>query len=118
MKKVECPKCGIKFEKDIVEDYELCDKCKRKRGTETYTIIAIILLIIGLIAGIVVGETNPIVKLTYESSVSSEFNDYEEVFNATLAFAIWGASIISSLPLFAFSSICRRLDIIIDKKDT
>lgn len=113
MEKIECSKCGTKFESDSYSS--LCGNCRRKRNTNVYKVIAIIILFLGFIGGIVLGDTNRTIELVYELSISSKYNEYEEVFNIGLMVSAWISTALLSLFIFAIYSICHRLDLIVEK---
>lgn len=103
MEKIECNKCGRKFEANGVSS--LCDNCKRHRASNSYLFYATIILFIGFIMGIVLGNNIPIMS-TYE----------EPSFNTGLMFVCWFSFGILSIFIFGIRSICYRLDLLIDKK--
>jgi hypothetical protein len=100
MEKIKCSRCGEKFES--TGESSFCVNCRRKRHTKAYLYAALIILIIGFIGGIVLGNT---------------FLDYYEEFNFLLMLYVWIGTLLSDLFVFAIHSICYRLDLIIDKKE-
>ena len=104
----KCSECNKKIEYDGLSS--LCDDCRRKSNTKKYSYIGIIILIIGFIEGIVMGNIGKTTVI-----VDSETKEY---FNTTLMFFFWNISLFISLILFGLSSICYRLDLIVDKKST
>lgn len=95
-----------------------CGNCKKKSYTEVYFYIAIIILVLGFIGGIVLGNVYKKTELIYESSISAIYNEYESTFNEGLMIYSWTATVLFDLFVFAIYSICYRLDLIIDKKIT
>lgn len=115
--KEKCKNCGVEVKTSSGLLNTLCDKCSRRKSTNTYLLIGFIILIIGFFVGIFMGNSNKIEKLTHVSSYNPKYNEYEAVFNTAIMIYTWiGASLFSSF-FFAISSICHRLDMIIDKKD-
>lgn len=112
--KIKCSKCGEKFESTGTSS--LCSNCRRRSHTKAYLYIAIVILILGFIGGIVLGDAFKIRELTYESSISVKYNEYEETFNSALMLYSWVGTLLFDLFVFAVHSICYRLDLIIDKK--
>ena len=92
------------------------DKKDRLTHTKYWKIIGIIILIIAFIIGIYLGATYQVKELTYESSISPEYNDYEERFNTLLMLYVWISGSVSYIFFQAINSICYRLDILIDRK--
>lgn len=109
----KCSNCGIKLKQNTSSSY--CDNCKRRRNTNKYKNIGIIILIVGFIGGIILGNLFKVTTLTYESSIGSEYNEYNEIFNFILMFCTWISTALLSVFFFAINSICYRLDLIIDK---
>lgn len=94
----------------------ICDGCKRKGHTRAYFRVAIIILVLGFIGGIGLGDKYKKTELIYESSISAEYNEYETTFNGELMIYSWTGTALFDLFVFAIYSICYRLDLIIDKK--
>ncbi len=111
--KMHCTRCNKLFEPDGTSS--LCLNCRRKRNTNVYTVIGIIIIASGLILGSVLGSTYKKTVLIKESSISSAYNDYEEKFNTELMFTTWCLTSFMSIIPFMGHSICYRLDKIIDK---
>lgn len=88
----------------------------RINRTKYWQITGIIILITSFILGIFLGDTYKIQELIYESSIDTEFNEYEEVFNTILMLYTWAAGIVTYTFYQAINSICHRLDLLIDKK--
>lgn len=113
MGKIKCSKCNKKFESNGMSS--LCPNCRRKSRTKAYLYIAIAILVLGFIGGIVLGDAFKIRELTYESSISVKYNEYEETFNSALMLYSWIGTLLFDLFVFAVHSICYRLDLLIDK---
>ena len=107
MEKIKCSKCNEKFESNGMSG--LCPNCRRRSHSRTYLWFAIIILILGFIGGIVLGNTFKITTTTYT------YLDNEEVFNSALMIYSWIGTLLFDLFVFAVHSICYRLDLIIDK---
>ena len=80
-----------------------------------YKVIAIVLLILGFIGGIVLGDIYSIPlsqdgELSWKNLYSSEPT---EKFNSTLMLGVWFSSFILSIFIFGVYSICNRLEMII-----
>ena len=86
----------------------------KNNNNNIYLVIAIVILILGFIGGIVIGNVYKIVELVYESSVSPIYNEYESTFNGALMLYCWIGTILFDIFIFAVHSICYRLDLIID----
>lgn len=112
MYKMNCSKCGCEFESNGTSS--LCANCRRRRNTNLYLVIAIIILILGFIGGIVLGDTYKSIDL---SSITSDYDDYKESFNTALMIYSWTATVLFDLFIFAIHSICYRLDLLIDNKN-
>lgn len=113
MEKLKCNKCGKKFDSNGTSG--MCSDCRRKSHTQFYFYIALVILLLGFISGIALGDTYKITKLTYESSISVKFNEYETSFNSDLMLYCWVGTLLFDLFVFAINSICYRLDLIIDR---
>lgn len=90
---------------------------KRKNYTKAYYYIAIIIIFAGFIVGLILGEVYKVKVLTYESSISAKYNEYEEYYNAGIMFYTWLATAAFDIFIFGIYSICHRLDLLIDKKN-
>lgn len=109
--KIECAKCGKKFDNNGVSS--ICSECKCKRTPKVYFALATTILLIGFVLGIILGAVNKDVKLTTTEDYSY---DSEEVFNAGLMATTWAYTSVICTILYSVGSICYRLNIIIDKK--
>lgn len=103
----KCETCHTKIKE---EDGKLCANCKRKNGTKRYYTIGILVIIGGFLGGIILGATYKTV-----AEVVGEYDEYEKIFNVALMLETWIASILFSVWIFGFGSICHRLDLLIDK---
>ena len=74
----------------------------RPNHTDVYFCIAIIILVIGIIAGMIIGA----------ASMSDN-----EVSGILLMIYIWSLTGLLDIFIFAIYSICHRLDLLIDKKN-
>ena len=95
-----------------------CSKCAIKNFinfSNAYKVVAIIILIAGFIGGIVCGNIFKVMTLTYESSVSVEYNEYEAVFNGALMLYVWIGTFLFDLFVLGIYSICKRLDLIANR---
>lgn len=128
-----CEKCQHKFydyecKGDCSEIYKYsqlnkqgyCSKCAIKQFndfnfTNSYVTIAIIILLVGFIIGIICGNVYKVNTLTYESSISIEYNKYEDVFNTALMFYCWIGTILFDIFILGIYSICKRLDLIANR---
>ena len=111
VEKIECAKCGEKFENNGVSS--ICSDCKRKSTPKIYFTIATIILLIGFVLGIIIGAVNKEVKLT----TTEDYNyNSEEVFNDGLMATTCAYTSVICTILYSVGSICYRLNIIIDKK--
>lgn len=117
---VNCIKCNAEISGNEFSicgnNFSICTNCKREKNTNKYKYIAIIILILGFIDGIIMGNIYKHSSLIYKSDLNPAFNEYEYTFNTALMFYSWLASALLSLFIFAIHSICHRLDLIIDKK--
>lgn len=102
--------------KTVENSDENLDNEIRVTMSKAYIIIAWLIIIASIIAGIILGNTFKINELTYESSVSSIYDKYEEVFNVALMFYTWIGGFILSMFIMGIGSICHRLDLLIDKE--
>lgn len=97
-----------------------CSKCAIKNFNEfnftnAYSKIAILILILGFIGGIVMGNVFKVYTLTYESPISAEYNDYEYIFNTALMIYCWIGTFLFDLFVLGIYSICKRLDLIANR---
>ena len=111
MAKIECEKCKTKFESNGWTS--VCDDCRRKRTPKIYMYAAIGVILLGLFAGIVLGNVYSIEKIDEDSIL----NTTEEVFNTNLLFISLASGTFASIPLFGLSSINYRLNLLIDKNE-
>lgn len=95
----KCTVCEKSFEGK--EDTTRCPSCRRKHGTNNYYAFGILVIIIGVVAGIILGSS------------SSENADP----TLTMVYCIVG-SIVFSVFIFAIHSICHRLDAIADSLES
>ncbi len=75
-----------------------------------YKHVAIIILILGFIGGIILGNQYKVTTMTYESPFNAEYNQYETTFNTALMIYSWLGTFLLSLFVFAIYSIGSRLD--------
>ena len=75
-----------------------------KSHLELFVLAAVLILIVGFIAGISFGNTIP-------RMIGEEY-DYSS-FNTLLMFEIWGSSVLISIFVFGIYSIAKRLDVLI-----
>lgn len=111
MAKIECEKCKNKFESKGWTS--ICDSCRRKRTPKIYMYAAIGVILLGLFAGIVLGNVYSIEKIDEDSILDTT----EEVFNTNLLIISLTSGAFASIPLFGLSSINYRLNLLIDKSE-
>ena len=111
MEENTCSKCGKKFENYYSLD--LCEDCRRKKKTEIYLVIAIIILILGFIGGIVLGNQY---KVLEKQHVFGSYYEMKEAFNVGLMIYCWIGTMLFDIFVFGIYSICHRLDLLIEKK--
>ena len=88
-----------------------------KSGASWYKTLAIITAISGFFWGIIAGNVYKKKVVTWTSSVSPEYNMYEEEFNTDALGVAWGSTVASVITLSFMYSVCYRLNLLIEKKD-
>ena len=86
-----------------------------KARSTIYIILAWIIIVVAIIVGIILGSTNTVEKLTFDSS-ASVFNSSKESFNVSIMLYTWLGGFILSIFTMGIGSICHRLDLLIDKE--
>ena len=112
--------CNKTYKYNQLNKEGYCSKCAIKQFNEfnftnSYKKIAIAILILGFIGGFIMGNIFKVNTLTYESSISIEYNHYEEVFNTALMFYCWIGTFLFDLFILGIYSICQRLDLIANR---
>lgn len=86
-----------------------------KARSTIYIILAWIIIVASIIVGIILGGTNTVKELTFDSS-ASVFNNSTESFNVSLMLYTWLGGFTLSILTMGIGSICHRLDLLIDKE--
>ena len=79
-----------------------------------YKWIANIILFAGLIGGYILGDDNKITKVTYQSSISSEFDKVEKTFNTALMLYVWIGTFLIYAIFRGFSAVLKKQETIIN----
>ena len=111
MAKIECEKCKTKFESNGLSS--VCDDCRRKRTPKIYMYAAVGVILLGLFAGIILGNVYSLERVDKDSILDTT----EEVFNTNLLIISLASGTFSSIPLCGLSSINDRLKLLIDKNE-
>lgn len=109
----ECFSCKEVFKYDDLDNSMRCSSCaitelKKERKTHNCETIFWIILIIGIICGL-------IVLFACGSTKMDSDGNYYEVLGWSLAVYCWVGTFLFDLFIMAIYSICKRLDLIIDK---
>lgn len=110
MAKIECAKCKTKFESNGWTS--VCTDCRRKRTPKIYMYVAVCIILLGLFAGIILGNVYKLKRIDEDSILEETV----EVFNTNLLFISLASGAFASIPLFGLGSINYRLNLLIDKK--
>lgn len=111
MAKIKCKKCKKEFEN--YDWLSLCSDCRRKRTPKIYMYAAIGAILLGLFAGIILGNLYKLERVDEDSILDTT----EEVFNTNLLIISLASGAFASIPLFGLGSINYRLNLLIDKNE-
>ena len=111
MAKIKCKKCKKEFEN--YDWLSLCSDCRRKRTPKIYIYTAIGVILLGLFAGIILGNVYSLERVDEDSILDTT----EEVFNTNLLIISLTSGMFASIPLFGLGSINYRLNLLIDKNE-
>lgn len=111
MAKIKCKKCNKEFEN--YDWLSLCPNCRRKRTPKIYMYAAIGVILLGLFAGIILGNVYSLERVDEDSILDTT----EEVFNTNLLIISLASGAFASIPLFGLGSINYRLNLLIDKNE-